>query len=65
MQDHSEPTYPNQLWHARKILAEQGREELRRHARIGRDCRCDDCFCCAAAEVLGKLVSDYEPSEVQ
>lgn len=24
--DHSEPTYENQLWHARKLLAEKGRE---------------------------------------
>jgi hypothetical protein len=52
-QDHSEPTYENQLWHARKLLREKGREAVNNpHAMIGRDCKCGDCFCCAAAQVL-------------
>ncbi len=52
-QDHSAPTYDNQLWHARRLLAEQGREALNNpHAMIGRTCGCKNCFCCAAADVL-------------
>ena len=49
--DRSEPTYENQLWHARKLLAEKGAEALRNHALIGKECGCKDCFCCAALEV--------------
>jgi hypothetical protein len=64
-EQHSEATYANQLWHARRLLREEGRESLRHHAGVGGDCRCGSCFCCAAAEVLGKTISDNEPSEVQ
>jgi hypothetical protein len=50
---HSEPTYENQLWHARKLMSEKGRDALNNpHAMIGRTCRCGSCFCCAAAQVL-------------
>lgn len=50
---HAEPTYDNQLWHARKLLAEKGREALENpHAATGRQCGCGTCFCCAAVEVL-------------
>lgn len=50
---HTEPTYENQLWHARKLLAEQGREALENpHAATGRQCGCGTCFCCAAVQVL-------------
>lgn len=53
MTDHSEPTYENQLWNARKLLREQGRNALSNpHGMIGRDCGCGTCFCCAAATVL-------------
>lgn len=48
---HTEPTYANQLWQAEKIMREQGKEELARHAAIGRDCGCQGCFCCAAREL--------------
>jgi hypothetical protein len=51
--ERTEPTYENQLWHARKLFAEQGREALDNpHAMIGRTCGCGDCFCCAAAQVI-------------
>lgn len=48
--DHSEPTWENQLWHARKLET----NELQRHASVSRDNRhrCQDCFCCAAWTVL-------------
>jgi len=53
MDNHSEPTYENQLWHARRILAEQGREALDNpNGMIGRTCRCGSCYCCAAAQVV-------------
>ena len=52
---HDEPTYANQLWHARKLLAEKGAEAVNNpHAMIGRTCGCKDCFCCAAAEVYAE-----------
>ncbi len=60
---HSEPTYENQLWHARKLLAEQGREALNNpHAMIGRSCGCGTCFCCAAAQVVRELDSQRASS---
>jgi hypothetical protein len=48
-----EPTWANQLWHARRLLREKGMGELRRHASVSRDnphgsC---NCFCCAALYV--------------
>lgn len=48
--DHSEPTWENQLWHARQ----QPSYELRRHAQVSTDNkhRCEGCFCCAALTVL-------------
>lgn len=50
---HEEPTYENQLCHARKVLAEQGRKALNNpHAMTGRSCKCGSCFCCAAAQVV-------------
>ena len=55
MSTHIEPTYENQLWQARKIVAEQGAEELRRHALVGMQCHCGDCFCCAAQQVYEEL----------
>jgi hypothetical protein len=49
---HSEPTYANQLWHARKLLEDEGIAALRNpHAMIGQQCGCGECFCCAAYEV--------------
>jgi len=53
MDSHAEPTYENQLWHARKLLAEKGRGALDNpHGMTGRTCGCGSCFCCAAAEVV-------------
>ena len=47
-----EPTYGNQLRRARELLAREGREALNNpHAMIGRQCRCGQCFCCAALQV--------------
>jgi hypothetical protein len=44
--DHSAPTWDNQLWHARK---DSGPTALYNpHAMIGKSCGCNDCFCCAA-----------------
>ena len=60
---HSEPTFENQLWHARKLLAEQGREALNNpHGMIGRTCGCGTCFCCAAAQVLKETQSAEVPT---
>jgi hypothetical protein len=54
-EDHSEPTYANQLFHARKLMNEKGREALENpHAMTGRTCGCGACFCCAAVEVLNE-----------
>ena len=51
--DHSAPTWANQLWHARQMLIEKGFEALDNpHGMIGRSCKCGTCFCCAAAKVL-------------
>jgi len=49
-----EPTWFNQLFHARQLLQEKGWQEVRRHANVSRDNRhrCRECFCCACAEVL-------------
>lgn len=52
---HNEPTWKNQLWHARRVLAEKGREALDNpHAMIGRTCGCNVCFTCAAAQVVAE-----------
>lgn len=59
IEDHNEPTWKNQLWHARKLLAEKGREALDNpHGMIGRKCGCNTCFTCAAAFV----VAEYDRS---
>lgn len=45
--------YETQLEAARKVLRTQGVLALDNpHAMIGRRCKCRDCFCCAAAEVV-------------
>jgi hypothetical protein len=50
---HDEPTYENQLWHARKLMAEKGREAVYNpHGMIGKACGCGSCFCCAALAVV-------------
>ena len=52
MNDRSEPTWENQLWHARRVLADKGPEALNNpHAMIGRTCGCGTCFCCAALRI--------------
>ena len=52
MNNHTEPAYKNQLWHAERLLSEHGITALKHpHAMIGRDCKCGECFCCAALEV--------------
>lgn len=57
--NHDEPTYENQLFHARRLLAEKGPEALNNpHAMIGRICGCGDCFCCAALEVLEEVTNN-------
>jgi len=57
---HDEPTYENQLWHARKLAAEQGVPALYQHARVGQSCSCNTCFCCAALAVLAEHQYDAE-----
>lgn len=56
--DRSKPTWDNQIWHAERLLAEKGRKELMRHARVSLDNRheCRECFCCAALHVLRRKV---------
>jgi hypothetical protein len=50
--EHSAPTWENQLWHARKLLAEKGRSAVYNpHGMIGKQCKCRSCFCCAAWHV--------------
>ena len=50
------PTYDNQLAEARRVLAQHGAAKLERHARIGRQCRCDQCACCAAWQVYSEYL---------
>lgn len=58
---HIEPTWENQLWHARRLLQEKGWHALNNpHAMIGRQCGCGNCFCCAALTV----VKDHKPEMV-
>lgn len=48
----TEPTYPNQLWQAAKLLVDKGIEAVNNpHAMTGEICGCNDCFCCAANKV--------------
>lgn len=52
MEDHREPTWENQLWHARQLLIKEGWRALYNpHGEIGRMCKCGTCFCCAALKV--------------
>jgi len=56
MNDHTQPTWNNQLWHARKLAEEKGLEALNDpHAMTGRICKCGLCFCCAALQVYNEL----------
>lgn len=55
MKTETKPNYARQLAEARRLLAEKGREALNNpHAMTGRICRCGDCFCCAALQVLNE-----------
>lgn len=55
MNDHSKPTWENQLWHARKVLKEKGRNALDNpNGMIGRTCKCGTCYCCAAAFIVAE-----------
>jgi hypothetical protein len=51
--DRSEPTWNNQIWHARQLLREKGLKELQRHASVSTNNRheCTECFCCACLAV--------------
>jgi len=52
MDNHNEPTYENQVWHAERLLKESGPEALYSpHAATGKICGCETCFCCAALQV--------------
>lgn len=52
MNNFDEPTYANQLIHARRLLAEKGMSALYNpHGATGKICGCGDCFCCAALQV--------------
>jgi hypothetical protein len=52
-----EPTWQNQLAHARQLLADKGVNELQRHAMVSlhNRCFCKQCFCCAALFVLTEV----------
>ena len=61
MNDRTEPTWENQIWHAERLLNEKGPEALNNpHAMIGRTCKCGTCFCCAAATVYKKHMRDFD-----
>jgi hypothetical protein len=47
--------YINQLIDARQLAQREGIDALRQHARVGKSCRCKNCFTCAAWAVLGYL----------
>lgn len=51
--DPNEPTWFNQIAHAKRLYREKGRAEVMRHARVSIDNRhrCNECFCCACVEV--------------
>lgn len=54
--DGTKPTFSNQVYQAAKLAADKGADALNNtHAMIGRDCRCQDCFCCAAKLVYDKI----------
>ena len=56
MKNELEPTYENQLRMARKLFVEKGYDGLNNpHGMIGRTCKCGQCFCCAAAQVIREL----------
>lgn len=49
-------TWPAQIRAARLLLKRQGRAALENpHAMIGRQCKCSNCFTCAAAYVIQEL----------
>jgi hypothetical protein len=48
--------YINQLIDARQLAQREGIDSLRQHARVGKSCRCKNCFTCAAWAVLGYLL---------
>jgi hypothetical protein len=49
MDDHREPNWDNQLWHARQLQREHGDKALLNpHGYTGQQCHCGTCFCCAA-----------------
>ena len=51
----TEPTFENQIWHARNLLARKGLAALESpHAMTGKICRCGSCFCCAALQVANE-----------
>ena len=53
MDNHREPTYNNQLFHARQLLMDEGLSALDNPpGATGRMCKCGSCFCCAAAQVV-------------
>lgn len=53
MINRDEPTYENQLWHAERYYQEKGAFALNNpHGMTGKICKCGECFCCAANEVL-------------
>lgn len=58
MSNETEPTWANQLWHARQMES----HELRRHATVSTHNRhrCEDCFCCAALTVLEERHSELK-----
>ena len=55
---HEQPTRDNQIWHARRVWYDEGPEELKRHAAIGRECKCGTCFCCAAEFVYQQAIRE-------
>ncbi len=51
-----EPTWENQLNHARRLAVDKGLDALNNpHAMTGRVCGCGSCFCCAALYVYNEL----------
>ena len=55
-----EPTWTNQLAHARRLMVEQGYDAVwNPHGMIGATCHCMDCFTCAAYQVC----KDHDPEK--
>lgn len=51
-----EPTWQNQLYAAAELLVKEGLNALNNpHAAIGRECKCGQCFCCAAEKIVGTV----------